>query len=169
MMVWLEGMMVWLEGMRVWLEGMKVWLESAYYVAQILLFFTAIAAAYYAYHQLVSANRYELLRMLEGERFRNARRLLWKALCAPGASPAPQWWEDEQLEEAAAKTCASFDIVALMAKRSNRRFFSREWARSICWTYELLKPYIQDRHDPDAYKHYRELYKEALPFKPKPK
>jgi hypothetical protein len=100
---------------------MMVCLEAAYYVSQILLFVTAVVAAYYGYHQLVSTNRYELLRMLEDERFREARRLLWKTLCAPGESPAPRWWEDERLEEAAGKTCASFDIVALMAKRSNRR------------------------------------------------
>jgi hypothetical protein len=148
---------------------MMVCLEAAYYVSQILLFVTAIVAAYYGYHQLVSTNRYELLRMLEDERFREARRLLWKKLCAPGASPAPRWWEDERLEEAAGKTCAWFDIVALMAKPSNRRFFSKEWARSICWTYELLEPFIQDRHDLDAYKHYRQLYNEALAFRPKPK
>jgi hypothetical protein len=144
-------------------------LEGFYYLSQILLFFTPIAAAYYGYRQLVSTNQYELLRMLEDERFREARRLLWKTLCAPGASPAPRWWEDERLEEAAGKTCASFDIVALMAKPSNRRFFSKEWAHSICWTYELHEPYIQDRHYHDAYKHYHELYKEASAFRPKPK
>jgi hypothetical protein len=105
-------------------------LVDAYYWSQIGLFVTAVIAAIYGYRQLQASNRYELLKLLEDERFRKARRLLWKELCAEGASPPPQWWKQcEKLEEAAGKTCASFDIVALMAKYGNREFFAREWSR----------------------------------------
>jgi hypothetical protein len=143
-------------------------LEQIYQSSQIVLVVVAVVAGIIGYRQLEASNRYELLKLLEDERFRKARRLLWKELCAPGKSPPCRWWTEDKLEEAAGKTCASFDIVALMATRRNRRFFTREWWRSICWTYELLEPYILERHDSVAYKHYRKFYREALPFKPQP-
>jgi hypothetical protein len=138
-------------------------------LAQIALLVVAVLAAIVGYSQLKHANRFELLKLLEDERFREARRLLWFEVCAKEPPPSLRWWageENKKLEQAAAKTCASFDIVALMAKYGNRRFFSKEWARSICWTYDLLAPYIADRHDAVAFKHYRALAEEARKYRP---
>jgi hypothetical protein len=63
----------------------------------------------------------------------------------------------------ASTVCATFDIVALMAKYGNYSFFSEQWAHSICWTYKVLKPYINYRRktNPRSYPNYSKLYNAA--------
>jgi len=134
-------------------------LEEAYYWSQIVLTGIAFVAAVGAYAQLQTFKRFELLKILEAQPVRNARRLLYHRLRQPKAPPA-EWWTDDNLEEAASSVCASFDIVGLIARRRNWRFFTSEWAHPICWTYEVLEEYIRMRN-PNGYHGYRDLYKAA--------
>jgi hypothetical protein len=136
-------------------------LVDAYYFSQIGLAVTAVIAAGFGYGQLRSSNRYELLKKLEDEQVRKARRLLWNELRAK--QPQPLWWKDDKLEEAASTVCASFDIVGLMARHGNYRFFSKQWAPVICWTYQALQEYIaeRNRNRPRAFDNYRKLYERA--------
>lgn len=136
-------------------------LVDYYYCSQIALALTAFAAAGFGYWQLRASNRYELLKKLEDEQVRKARRLLWKELLAK--KPQASWWNDDDLEEAASTVCASFDIVGLMAKYGNYSFFCKEWAPVIRWTYEALQEYIAERkkHRSRAFDNYRKLYERA--------
>jgi hypothetical protein len=134
--------------------------DYAQIVFVIIAFISAIVAAYVGIGQLRASNRYELLKLLESPDVRDARQLLYVKLRRN--QPPVKWWEnDDELDKAAATVCASFDIVALMARWRNRRFFCKEWGSSIIWAYEVLEEYIKSRH-PGAYKNYRKLYTESL-------
>jgi hypothetical protein len=137
-------------------------LQNAYYYSQIVLTFIALLAGIIGYLQLLASNQYELLKMLQDEQVRKARRMLWTELCAK--KPESKWWEkNDELEQAAALVCGTFDIVALMANYFNYLFFSREWANTICWTYDALKEYLAFRteNNPRSYPHYYKLYQKA--------
>jgi hypothetical protein len=141
-------------------------LEQGYYWSQIFLTFIVALAAIGAYAQLQTYKRSELLKILEDTRVRKARRLLYLRLRIP-KEPPQLWWEsDDELEEAATMVCASYDIVGLIAKGRNRRFFIKEWSYNICWTYEILSEYLGARH-PVAYHGYRKLYGHAKRFDPR--
>jgi hypothetical protein len=134
-------------------------LEHGYYWSQIALTGIAFAAAVGAYVQLQTFKRFELLKILEAQAVRNARRILYHRVRQSKEPPA-DWWTDDTLEEAASSVCASFDIVGLIARHRNWRFFTREWAHPICWTYEALQEYIR-MGNPDGYHGYHNLYKAA--------
>jgi hypothetical protein len=134
-------------------------LERAYYVSQIILTAIAGVAAIGAYLQLQAQNKIEMLKLLEAPHVRKARRLLHKKLVESEA-PAKWWQFDDDLEEAASTVCASFDIVGIMAWRLNRRFFANEWSHPICWTFKVLKDYI-DARNPGGYHGYRRLHEEV--------
>jgi hypothetical protein len=142
-------------------------LQDAYYYSQVCLFFMAAGAALVGYLQLGASNRYELLKMLQDEQVRKARWVLYHEVRKKKLQGS--WWDRPdlaELEKAASLTCATFDIVALMAKHGNYRFFSKEWSNSICWTYEVLKGYIIYRaeHNPRSYPHYIKLYEAAKKY-----
>jgi hypothetical protein len=108
-------------------------LEEFYYFSQIGLFFIAVGAAIVGYLQLRASNRYELLKKLEDEQVRKARRKLFHEVYEKKLQGL--WWdENPDPEEAAATVCAAYDIVALMAKYGNLR----EWAYPICKCIESL-------------------------------
>jgi hypothetical protein len=137
------------------------WVEAAPHWALAII---AALAALVGYRQLQMSTRYELLKMLEQPHVRDARRLLYQKLRAQ--TPESRWWENkdnkdnDELERAASTVCSSFDIIGLMARGSNRRFFRRYWAYPICWTYKALEQYL-DARNPTGYVGYRRLYKEA--------
>jgi hypothetical protein len=105
--------------------------------------------------------------MLESPHIRDARRDLHRALVDKTFDG--NWWDiaaNDKLEGAASAVCASFDIVGVVAKRGNRKFFVKYWSNGICWTHESLQTYLDHRHreNPSAYSSYDDLYKEAKPF-----
>jgi len=142
---------------------LDVFLERGYWISQITLMLIAGGAAFVAWHQVRTFRLFELLKFLEDPRIRQARRTIFKGV---KKDDSQKWWEtDEDLEEAAATVCASFDIVSLLAKGTNRKFFIRNWAHSICWTHETLEGFLTDRRRiHDAYRSYTSLYKDAKPY-----
>jgi hypothetical protein len=140
-------------------------LERVYYWSQIVLTVIAFGALLGAFLQIKTSNKFELLKILESPRIREARGLLWRKLRASNASSPHMWWQyDEELEKAAATVCASFDIVGIVGRRWNRRFFTRNWAYPVCWTHEALEAYIKHRSEEQkaqAYEGYERLYKAA--------
>lgn len=139
-------------------------LENVYFISQIALTLIAALAAYGAYDQLKTIKKFEFLKILESENVREARRQLFMKLVR--TSPAENWWDDDpETEKAASTVCASFDIVGIMARGTNRRFFTTEWARPIWWTYRVLEPYIAARN-PDGYRGFRKLFQEAEKHQP---
>jgi hypothetical protein len=129
---------------------------------QVVVAGIAAMAAIVGFLQLRASNRYELLKKLEDQQVRKARLLLFNELRKKKSEPS--WWDKHpKLEQAASTVCATFDIVALMAKYGNYSFFSKEWANTICWTYDALEEYLKYRakNNPRSYPHYGELYKAA--------
>ena len=141
--------------------------ESIHWIAgasQAALLLVAIATAILAFVQLHSAKRFELLKLLEDSETREARHTLFHQVVK--MKRTDRWWDAPGLDKAAARVCASFDIIGIMAHGCNRRFFVREWAHGICWTHEALKPYLEDRRssDPRAYHGFHKLYGDAKPY-----
>jgi hypothetical protein len=141
-------------------------LQEAYYWSQIVLTGIAFAAAIgafiaarVAYAQLEAFKQFELLKILEAQPVRKARTQLWHQV-RQSEKPLSNSWTAESLEEDALSVCASFDIVGIMARGRNWKFFTREWAHPICWTYELLEEYIRVRN-PNGYHGCRNLYNAA--------
>ncbi len=133
-------------------------LEQGYWIAQIALALVAVAAAAIAALQIRTYRQYELFKLLEDSRTRAARRRLYHD------RKTGDWWKnDHALERAASLVCATYDIVGLMAKGKNRRFFETYWAYSICWTHAVLKGYLAfiRKDNPEAYPHYEALYTAA--------
>jgi hypothetical protein len=138
-------------------------LQQAYYWSQIALAVIALIAAIVAYWQLSTFKRFELLKILEALPVRKARSLLWHRW--KKQPPTGDWWMNDgesELEEAASLVCASFDIVAIIARGRNWKFFTKQWSHTICWTYELLEKYIEARA---AYDGYSNLYESAKKYK----
>jgi len=130
-------------------------------IGGILALIAGAALALGAYYQLQTFKQFELLKILEARPVRKARHLLWHRLQQPKEEPPLHWWTDnDDLEEAASSVCASFDIVGIIARGRNWKFFTKEWAHPICWTYESLQEYIRMRN-PNGYHGYRALYKAA--------
>jgi hypothetical protein len=142
-------------------------LVDGYYLSQIILTGIVALAAIGTSTQLQTFKRFELMKYLEDPRIRKARRLLFYRLRSPKEPPPARWWEsDEELEEAAATVCSSYDIVGIMATGTNHKFFKKEWAYNICWTYDALSEYLRERHqaNQNLFHGYRELYDAAKPF-----
>ena len=129
------------------------------YWSEIVLAGTAVVAAIVGYWHLQTFQRFELLKLLEDQNVRKARRVVYLKLHKQQPEDFDWWDKDEDLEEAASTVCASFDIVGLMASWPNRRFFRKHWAPNICWTYEALNQYIG--HRSNGYRGYLRLYEKA--------
>ncbi len=145
-----------------WAFIQNMTLEEASWLAQIILMVIAVVAAAIAFYQVSTFKLFELLKFLEEERFRDARRVVYKH-----RKSRKNWWDaNDKLRAAASTVCASYDIVGHLARGGNRKFFKLYWAYSICWTHEALDGFLKARRKtvPDAYHAYSELYKEAKPF-----
>ncbi|MGA7710453.1 MAG: hypothetical protein WCA81_01005 [Rhizomicrobium sp.] len=114
-----------------------------------------------AWTQIQQFRQFEVLKYLEEPRIRSARRTLYYKL---KNVTDQEWWNtDMELEEAAATVCTSFSIVGHMVGLWNYRFFVRNWAHPICWTYEALEQYLAERRKeaPNAYEGFTKLYNSA--------
>jgi hypothetical protein len=144
-------------------------LVDVYYCSQIALAGIAGAAAFGAYYQIQTFKRFELLKLLESPRVKKARQDLF---LATKKRAGEKWWNfddaafDGELEQAAAIVAGSFDVVAIVAKGSNRRFFRTHWGHSIRWTRSALDGFLSDRRgqaggNPIAFWGYETLCREA--------
>lgn len=138
-------------------------------------------AAFFAWWQVRTFKKFELLKYIEGSEVRWARRKVYHEI---RPKRGEKWWNDVdsndlavkaealKMEEAAALVCASFDILGLVARRFwMRRFFAKYWANGIVRSYDILKPYVDHRREvqPSAYRFYIELYDQARPHaRPEP-
>ena len=142
------------------------WLESAYWASQCALLVIAFSAAIAAFIHVRTFKLFELLKFLEEPHIRSARRTVYTEI----RNREDDWWKtDDKLQDVASTVCASYDIVARLAKGRSRRFFRRYWAYSICWTHEALTEFLRERRRevPDAYQGYTDLYVEAKRFDPR--
>jgi hypothetical protein len=144
-------------------------LVNAYYWSQIALAGIAGIAAWGAYHQIQTFKRFELLKLLESPYVKSARQALF---LATKKRSEEKWWNfddaafDKELEQAAAVVAGSFDVVGIVAKGSNRRFFRTHWGHSMRWTRSALDGFLTDRREqpggnPEAFSGYETLCREA--------
>ncbi|QWG11692.1 hypothetical protein KMZ29_18415 [Bradyrhizobium sediminis] len=149
-------------------------LVNAYYWSQIALAIIAAVAAIAAYVQIQTFKRFELMKMLETPHVKAARQALF---LASRKHPGEKWWNtddpafDKELEQAAATIAGSFDIVGIVAKGANRRFFRSHWGHSIRWTHKALEGFLMDRRtqaggNPGAFSGFEGLYAEATRLRP---
>ena len=140
-----------------------MWLERLYWASQILLLLLATAGAIFAYTQLKITRTFELLRFVEREDFRAARRVVYHKIRPQ--PPGTEWWQDEKLEEAAALVCAFYDILGIMVDESGSvgQLFTDKWAASIVPAHRHLLRYIEFRRQskPDAFVAFTALSKRA--------
>jgi len=151
-------------------------LETAYWISQIVLVAIVLIGAIVAYWQVSAIKLFELLKFVEQEEFRKARRVVYFEIRV--APSRENWWEDsvhDDWENAAARVCAPYDILGLIIARSRlaacfsfyngvERIFLRQWSNSIVMTYEALQTYVKYRRDtqPNAYREYTRLYYRAI-------
>ncbi|MCK1386543.1 hypothetical protein [Bradyrhizobium sp. 21] len=145
-------------------------LVDAYYWSQIALAVIAGLAAFGAYYQIQTFKRFELLKLLESPHVKLARQRLF---LADKTLRGVKWWSfkdeafEEELEQSAAIVAGSFDLVGIVAKGSNRRFFRSHWGHSIRWTHEALEDFLEERRNqtggnPNAFAGYETLHKEVV-------
>lgn len=144
------------------------WLELASWVSQVALVLLAVVAAFAALHQASAFKLFELLKFIQEERFRTARRAVITQI---GPKRDQAWWEDVALEAEASTCCAHNDIVGNMLKFSGgplTEHFARHWSDSIVRTYEILHGFIERRRAEggNPYASYTWLYLRALKHKP---
>jgi hypothetical protein len=144
------------------------WLELASWASQVALVLLAIVAAFAALHQASAFKLFELLKFIQEEGFRNARR---RVIVEIGSKRNEPWWDDAPLEAAASTCCAHYDIVGNMlifsGSRQLTRHFIKHWSDSIVRTYEVLHGFIERRSAAggNPYSSYRWLYLRALKYK----
>jgi hypothetical protein len=146
--------------------------QRGYWLSQIALLVFAVLAAIAAFRQVSATKLFEMLKFVEQEEFREARRIIYFEIRRQ--PPEAKWWEQKEhdrWEKAAAKVCASYDILGLVAKcnlaarlhRGIGWFFIREWCNSIVNAHEALRPYLAYRRKtrPNAYHGFTWLYDRA--------
>jgi len=135
-----------------------------------------IIAGIAAYRQIYTIELFELLKFVEQQELRKARRVIYYEIRAVPAGI--KWWaekEHEDWEEAAAEVCEFYEILGLIIERSRLAtrfcfgvgwFFTREWSDSIVNAHEALQPYLAHRRDtqPNAYRGFTRLYCRARPY-----
>jgi hypothetical protein len=150
-------------------SGSHHWLEMAYWMSQIVLAVVASIAAAFAYRQVGLFEQFELLKYLQDQTNREARRHVIKFL----ANKKYEEWSDDD-ERNAQTVCSSYDNLGRVFQgrtrigRSTRDFFLRVWAPSICRTYDILLPYISARinaNGPNYMGGYKWLRQEAEPYR----
>lgn len=141
------------------------WLEAASWASQVILVLLTVVAVFAARHQISTFKLFELLKFIQEEKFRIARR---RVILDIGPKRSQNWWEDRTLEADASTCCAQYDIVGniLIFGGSSRltRHFVKHWSDSIIRTYEILQEFIERRaaSGGNSYSSYQWLYRRAL-------
>jgi len=106
-------------------------------------------------------NVFELIRYLQSEDMRLARRILIVDIGETGGSYS-NWIKIPKLRDAAEQVCAAYDMVGIMLKRGLiDEDLVDEWQDSITKCYNAAKPMIDEyrgRSGPSYYKHFKYLY-----------
>ena len=138
--------------------------EVLSWCSQIAVAVVAVFAAAFAYNQIHTLKLLELLKYLEQQHVRDARRVVWKDIAKK--APGEIWWTDEQLEAQASIVCASFNTLGAALRESRtpklRRFFCRHWGVTIVAQYRCLLPMIEHRrktNGPEYMNNFEWLYK----------
>jgi hypothetical protein len=145
------------------------WLEQLYWASQIGLFVVAIIAAAAAFRQIGALKLFELVKFLQDENFRCARRDMIRKI---SQKKDTDWWNDPILEASASSCAGHYDIVGrLLRFRPDwglKRLFIKGWAESIVRTYEILEPFIQKRGAAggNEYEAFQWLYRQAKKYRP---
>ncbi|HXP31721.1 MAG TPA: hypothetical protein VN832_11560 [Stellaceae bacterium] len=154
-------------------------LERGFWVSQLGVLIIVSIAAFAALWQVSATRLFELLKFVEDKDFRDARRIVYFKI---GNQPAGRdWWNyqpfNNELEKAAAKVCAVFDILGITTEP--RRFsptrvfrcgvgwfYARKWANSIVQAHDILEPYIAYRRttQKSAYCGFTRLCERARPY-----
>jgi hypothetical protein len=113
---------------------------------EIGLLLVAVVAAVGAYARVSAIKLFELVKYLEYEHFRNARRVEVQDIARKLGT---EWWHDATLEAAASACAGHYDEVASLVRfscgRRLRKFIIRRWAESIVRVHGVLEPYMQHR------------------------
>jgi hypothetical protein len=145
--------------------------EKLYWISQIasalfqfILVLSAVVAAIFAYNQVISHKLFELVKFLQDEKFRDARRIVIKEIYLKKGT---NWWLDPKFE-AAASTCAGhYDVVGCLLRfkssRGLQKLFIRSWADSIVRTHQVLDEFIKARRAENGaqYEDFEWLYRRA--------
>jgi hypothetical protein len=94
-----------------------------------------LIGAIVAYLQVSAIKLFELLKFVEQEEFRKARRVVFFEIRV--APSGEKWWEDnvhDDWENAAARVCASYDILGLIIAR-RRHFTYVSFRNSVEWLF----------------------------------
>lgn len=88
------------------------WLSQTVGVAiQLILVCVAVWAGVAAHRQISAIKLFELLKYIQNENFRKARRAVVHEI---GPLKETAWWEDRELENKASDCCAHYDILGNM-------------------------------------------------------
>ncbi len=135
-----------------WLSGLATvghWLganvEAALWT-DVGLLRVAVAAAIGAYAQVNAIKLFELVKYLQDERFRSARRVVVQDIARRAGT---EWWSDATLEAAASACAGHYDVVASLVRfscgRRLRQFIIRRWSESIVRVHTVLEPFMAHR------------------------
>ncbi len=149
-------------------------LETIYWIAQILLFIVAGAAAYGGILQLQAYKLFEIIKFVDDKEFREARGVVVNEI---GPVRETRWWEGgheaNHMRLAAYTVCSKYDSLQLLFEfdamdrllggAGYKRFFVTNWSVSIIPTREALEGFIRWRREgsPQAYIAYDRLYESA--------
>lgn len=113
---------------------------------EIGLLIVAVVAAIGAYAQVNAVKLFEMVKYLQEERFRQARRVVVQQIAR---SKDSEWWRDPDLEAAASACIGHYDVVASLVRfscgRALRKFIIKRWAESIVRVHNVLAPFMQHR------------------------
>lgn len=152
------------------LAGVWHWIEAHIAAAswtEIGLLLVAVVAAIGAYAQVNAIKLFEMVKYLQDERFRNARRIVVQEIARREGS---EWWRDPELEAAASACSGHYDVVASLVKFSCggalRKFIIKRWAESIVRVHTVLAPFLQQRKESGGadYADFHWLYRQAKKY-----
>ena len=130
---------------------MSEYIELLSRVATIVIAAIAISTLYIAYRQIRTYRLFELLKILEAEHVRDARRTVIREI---RKMKNTEWWENEALEKQAALVCATYDILGRMIQYDRLdsflpggygEFFARYWGPSIIDAHRILATFLDYR------------------------
>jgi hypothetical protein len=157
-------------------------LLQAYYYSQITMPIITIGAVFAAFRAAWSARRqatlfrvFELMKHIEDDRVRQARRIVMTTIAGKvELTPTGRWWDDPSLEKEAAMLCSSYDhlgsVFAHFPSSEVERFFLNRWGETAIKCRKILDSYLGYRKtelkSPKAYWGFDEFCKQAKKIHP---
>jgi len=128
------------------------------------LLLAALWAGIAAYRQIDAFKLFELLRYTQDESFREARRAVIREIRPVRES---EWYIDQRLESLASTCCAHYDVLSAILQfncsRHTKRFFVKNWHKSIIITYDILESFLdlRSQNGGNSYPNFRWLREQA--------